>query len=103
MKYVCVMRIHIYYYSKNLGLNDAAGNHSWERIDDLNGPRSDHACAVVQHFYGKQSKASPPWTTGIMVAGGYRLRGAWISSVEFLDFRTGKTYHIGYKNNLSGY
>ena len=52
-------------------------------------PRADHACAVVQHFYGINSKTIPPWTTGIMVSGGYRLRGAWTSSVDFLDFRTG--------------
>ena len=63
-------------------------------------PRADHACAVTQHFYGKKSKVTPPWTMGIMVTGGYRLRGAWTSSVEFLDFRTGKTYYIKYYNKL---
>jgi len=62
----------------------------WERLDDMKEPRADHACAVVQHFYGINSKTIPPWTTGIMVSGGYRLRGAWTSSVDFLDFRTGK-------------
>ena len=62
---------------------------NWERLDDMKEPRADHACAVVQHFYGINSKTVPPWTTGIMVSGGYRLRGAWTSSVDFLDFRTG--------------
>ena len=72
----------------------------WERLDNMMEPRADHACAVMQHFYGKKSKVTPPWTMGIMVTGGYRLRGAWTSSVEFLDFRTGKTYYIKYYNKL---
>ena len=55
----------------------------------MNQPRSDHACSVVQHFYGRDSKTVPPWTIGIMVTGGYRMRGAWTTSVEFLEFRTG--------------
>ena len=69
-----------------LGLGETK---DWERLDDMKEPRADHACAVVQHFYGINSKTIPPWTTGIMVSGGYRLRGAWTSSVDFLDFRTG--------------
>ena len=73
---------------------------NWERLDDMKEPRADHACAVVQHFYGKNAKITPPWTTGIMVTGGYRLRGAWTSSVDFLDFRTGMLCKNVVYNNL---
>ena len=76
-------------YMKNIKLTGLGTTADWEQIDDMMEPRADHACAVVQHFYGKNSKQTPPWTTGIMVTGGYRLKGAWTSSADFLDFRTG--------------
>ena len=76
-----------------IGLGETS---NWEQIDDMMEPRADHACAVVQHFYGKKSQLNPPWTTGIMVTGGYRLQGAWTSSVDFLDFRTGKRERLKY-------
>ena len=81
-----------------IGLGETS---NWEQIDDMMEPRADHACAVVQHFYGKKSQLNPPWTTGIMVTGGYRLQGAWTSSVDFLDFRTGMSERPRYVFNVT--
>ena len=58
---------------------DEAGA-KWEKLDGMKEARSDMACEVVQY----------KWSVGIMVAGGYKLLGAWTSSVEFFDFGTGK-------------
>ena len=43
----------------------------------MNEARSDHACAEVQVDALRK---------GIVATGGYRLDGAWMSSVEFLDY-----------------
>lgn len=53
---------------------------AWTVAPNLKDARSDHACAVVQH----------KWKTGIMVAGGYKMEGAWMSTVEFFDFGKGE-------------
>ena len=37
-----------------IGLGETS---NWEQIDDMMEPRADHACAVVQHFYGHNTKA----------------------------------------------
>lgn len=49
----------------------------WEAIDSFQVSRADPACAEVQ--YG--------WTKGIMVAGGYRMDGAWLDTVEFFNYK----------------
>ena len=53
----------------------------WEEYSvDLSEARSDHACSLVQHG----------WRRGILVAGGYRTDGAWMSTVEFVDLERGE-------------
>ena len=53
----------------------------WEMYStDLSEARSDHACSLVQHG----------WKRGILVAGGYRTDGAWMSTVEFVDLERGE-------------
>ena len=54
----------------------------WEMYStDLSEARSDHACSLVQHG----------WRRGILVAGGYRTDGAWMSTVEFVDLEQGES------------
>ena len=54
----------------------------WEMYStDLSEARSDHACSLVQHG----------WKRGILVAGGYRTDGAWMSTVEFVDLERGES------------
>ena len=59
------------------GAGDAAG---WQEFPSMQAERADHACAEVQVDSGRK---------GIVASGGYRNDGAWLSSVEFLDYETG--------------
>lgn len=64
----------------NIGDTDGLATGSWEQYStDLTEARSDHACAMAQHG----------WKRGILVAGGYRTDGAWMTKVEFLDIERG--------------
>ena len=47
----------------------------WEKLEGMREARSDMACEVVQY----------KWKVGIMVAGGYKVLGAWTASIEFFD------------------
>ena len=64
-----------------VGAADGLVTGSWETYStDLTEARSDHACAMIQHG----------WVRGILVAGGYRTDGAWMTKVEFLDIERGQ-------------
>lgn len=57
---------------------------TWTPVSGLKVARSDHACAEVQMG----------WDKGIMVAGGYRKDGAWLSSIEFYIYDKGKFHNF---------
>ena len=60
--------------------DDGLGKGAWAEIEPLRSTRSSPACQEVQF----------KWTQGIMVAGGYRLDGGWLSSVEFFNYADSK-------------
>lgn len=57
---------------------------TWTPVSGLKVARSDHACAEVQMG----------WDKGIMVAGGYRKDGAWLSSIEFYIYDKGDEWQL---------
>ena len=68
----------------------------WEKLEGMKEARSDMACQVIQY----------QWSVGILVAGGYKLLGAWTPSIEFFNFDKGKwasTHHLPRLNEARHY
>jgi len=62
-------------------VSDTGAASAWQTFTPLAQSRSDMACMEVQVDTNRK---------GLMAAGGYRTDGAWLSTVEFLDYEKGE-------------